>query len=45
VTKETEAELMDIIANGKNKMPKYADKLKDAEMNDLAAYVRALGKK
>jgi mono/diheme cytochrome c family protein len=45
VTKETEAELMDIIANGKNKMPKYADKLKDAEMKDLAAYVRALGKK
>jgi mono/diheme cytochrome c family protein len=45
VQKETDAELTDIIANGKNKMPKYADKLKDAEIKDLVAYVRALGKK
>ncbi len=45
VQKETEAELADIITNGKNKMPKYADKLKDAEIKDLAAYVHALGKK
>jgi mono/diheme cytochrome c family protein len=45
VQKETDAELTDIIANGKNKMPKYADKLKDAEIKDLVAYVRGLGKK
>jgi cytochrome c6 len=45
VQKETDAELTDIIANGKNKMPKYADKLKEAEIKDLVAYVRVLGKK
>ena len=45
VQKETDAELADIITNGKNKMPKYADKLKDAEIKDLAAYVHDLGKK
>jgi mono/diheme cytochrome c family protein len=45
VQKETDAEMADIISNGKNKMPKYADKLKDGEIKDLAAYVRGLGKK
>jgi mono/diheme cytochrome c family protein len=45
VQKETDAELTDIIANGKNKMPKYSDKLKEAEIKDLVAYVRVLGKK
>jgi mono/diheme cytochrome c family protein len=45
VQKETDAELVDIIANGKNKMPKYTGKLSDAEIKDLAAYVRSLGKK
>lgn len=45
VQKETDAEMTDIIANGKNKMPKYADKLKDTEIKELVAYVRALGKK
>ena len=45
VQKETDAELTDAIANGKNKMPKYADKLKDSEIKDLVAYVRGLGKK
>jgi mono/diheme cytochrome c family protein len=45
VQKETDAELTDIIANGKNKMPKYADKLKDMEIKDLVAYVRGLGGK
>lgn len=45
VQKETDVELTDIIANGKNKMPKYGDKLKDAEVKDLVAYVRGLGKK
>ena len=45
VQKETDAELTDIITNGKNKMPKYADKLKDTEIKDLVAYCRGLGKK
>ena len=45
VQKETDAELTDIIANGKEKMPKYADKLKDTEIKELVAYVRGLGKK
>jgi mono/diheme cytochrome c family protein len=45
VQKESDADLANIIANGKNKMPKYSDKLKDAEIKDLVAYVRALGKK
>ena len=45
VQKETVAELADIIAKGKNKMPKYGDKLKDTEIKDLAAYVHDLGKK
>jgi mono/diheme cytochrome c family protein len=45
VQKETDAELVDIITKGKNKMPKYGDKLKDSEIKDLVGYVRALGKK
>jgi mono/diheme cytochrome c family protein len=45
VQKETDAELTDIIANGKNKMPKYGDKLKDLEIKDLVGYVQMLGKK
>ncbi len=44
VQKETVPELADIITNGKNKMPKYAGKLKDSEIKDLAAYVHELGK-
>ena len=45
VQKETDAELADIISNGKNKMPKYGGQLKDPEIKDLVAYVRSLGKK
>jgi len=45
VQKETDAEFTDIIVKGKNKMPKYADKLKDSEIKDLVGYVRTLGKK
>jgi mono/diheme cytochrome c family protein len=45
VQKETDAQLVDIISNGKGKMPKYSDKLKDTEIKDLAAYVRTVGKK
>lgn len=45
VEKETDAELADIITKGKNKMPKYGDKLKDSEIKDLAGYVRTFSKK
>jgi mono/diheme cytochrome c family protein len=45
VQKETDAQLIEIISNGKGKMPKYSDKLKDTEIKDLAAYVRTVGKK
>ena len=45
VQKETEAEMIEIITNGKEKMPKYAGKLKEDEIKDLATYVRSLGKK
>jgi cytochrome c6 len=45
VEKETDAELTEIIANGKEKMPKYADKLKDSEIKDLVGYVRTLARK
>ena len=39
VQKETVADLAAIISSGKNKMPKYSDKLKDAEIN-IAKHVR-----
>ena len=47
VKKETDAELIDIITKGKPgppKMPTYGDKLKDTEIKDLVAYIRALSK-
>lgn len=45
VQKETDAEWTEIIANGKNKMPKYTGKLKDEEIKDLVAYIRGMSKK
>lgn len=45
VQKESDAEWTEIITNGKNKMPKYADKLKEGEIKDLVAYIRGLAKK
>jgi len=47
VKKETDAELIDIVTKGKAgppKMPAYGDKLKDTEIKDLVAYIRALAK-
>lgn len=43
VQKMSDAELTDIITNGKNKMPKYAS-LKPEEVKGLVAYVRTLKK-
>jgi mono/diheme cytochrome c family protein len=45
VQKETDAQLIDIIAKGKNKMPAYTKSLKEPQIKDLAAFVRGLGKK
>lgn len=45
VQKESDAEMAAIIANGKGKMPKYADKLKENEIKDLVTYIRGLAKK
>jgi mono/diheme cytochrome c family protein len=43
VQKMSDAELADIITNGKNKMPKYGS-LKPEEVKGLVAYVRTLKK-
>jgi mono/diheme cytochrome c family protein len=45
VQQMTDAQLVDVIANGKNKMPAYNKQLKDAEIKSLVAYTRELGKK
>jgi cytochrome c6 len=42
---ESEADLTQIIAKGKNKMPAYEKSLKPDEIKGLVAYVRELGKK
>lgn len=44
VQKETDAQMTEIIAKGKAKMPAYAGKLQDAEIKDLVAYIRTLAK-
>src|SRR5271156_4286824 len=44
VTKMSDADLIGIVTAGKNKMPPYGKSLKDAEIKDLVAYVRELGK-
>jgi mono/diheme cytochrome c family protein len=41
----SDADLAQVIAKGKNKMPAYGDSLKDPEIKDLVGYIRALGKK
>ena len=41
----SDADLTQIIAKGKDKMPAYGDSLKDADVKDLVAYVRALAAK
>jgi cytochrome c6 len=45
VQAKSDAELTAEIANGKNKMPAYGKQLKPAEIAELVAYSRALGKK
>jgi len=45
VQKESDADLAAVITNGKGKMPKYAEKLKEGEIKDLVTYIRGLAKK
>ena len=45
VQSESEADLAQIVAKGKNKMPPYEKSLKPDEIKALAAYVLELGKK
>jgi mono/diheme cytochrome c family protein len=44
VTKMSDADLVQVVTAGKNKMPAYGKSLKDAEINGLVAYVRELSK-
>jgi mono/diheme cytochrome c family protein len=45
VQSQTDAQLTDIVANGKNKMPAYKGKLTDDQIKGLVAYIRGLAKK
>jgi cytochrome c6 len=45
VQKQTDAQLTDIITNGKGKMPAYKGKLTDDQIKQLVATIRDLAKK
>ena len=45
VLKQSDADLIAIIKNGKNKMPAFAGKLTDPQITDLVAYVHTLQSK
>jgi mono/diheme cytochrome c family protein len=45
VAKESDAALLDIAKNGKGKMPAWKDKLSDAQIKGLVAYIRSIQKK
>jgi mono/diheme cytochrome c family protein len=45
VQKETDAQLAEIIAKGKNKMPGYEKSLNANQIKELVAYIRELAKK
>jgi cytochrome c6 len=44
VLKESDADLIAIIKNGKNKMPAFAGKLTDAQIADSVAHIHSLQK-
>jgi len=44
VQKQSDADLKGIVAGGKNKMPSFKGKLTDAQIDNVLAYVRQLGK-
>jgi len=45
VQKETDEQLVEIVTNGKNKMPSYKGKIPDDQIKGLVAYIRGLAKK
>ncbi len=45
VQKQTDAQLTEMTAKGKNKMPAYEKKLTADQIKELVAYIRELGKK
>lgn len=45
VQKQTDKQLSDIMAKGKNKMPAFGQKLTAPQINDLVMYIRTLAKK
>jgi cytochrome c6 len=45
VQKQTDAQLTDITANGKGKMPAYKGKLTDDQIKQLVSFIRGLKKK
>jgi cytochrome c6 len=45
VQKKTDAQLIEITTNGKNKMPAFKGKLTDDQIKDLIKYIRSLAKK
>ncbi len=42
VQKQSDADLVNIVTNGKEKMPKYDGKLTKEQINDVVKYVRTL---
>jgi len=45
VQSQSDGQLTDIVAKGKNKMPAYEGKLTKEQIGQLVAYIRELGKK
>jgi cytochrome c6 len=45
VQKETDAQLIEVILKGKNKMPGYEGKLSNEQIKKLVAHIRSLAKK
>jgi cytochrome c6 len=45
VQKQTDAQLTEIVENGKGKMPAYKGKLTDDQIKQLVGYIRSLKKK
>ncbi len=45
VQKKTDAQLIEVTTNGKNKMPAFKGKLTDEQIKDLIKYIRGLAKK
>lgn len=42
---QTDAQLNDIVTNGKGKMPAYKGKVTDEQIKELVAFIRSLAKK